>query len=86
MYVCVVYVLVWSGTLTELGQDFFLPVNQGHTDKAQGSMTPASGSIESVAIFNQYTVELETRSFTQLLGKVLFQTLHLRKQLMGLNE
>lgn len=86
MYVCVVYVSVWSGTLTELGQDFFLPVNQGHTDRAQGRMTPASGSIESVAIFNQYTVELETRSFTQLLGKVLCQTLHLRKQLMGLNE
>lgn len=52
----------WSGTLTELGQDFFLPVNQGHTDRAQGRMTPASGSIESVAIFNQYTVELETSS------------------------
>lgn len=23
-----------SATLTELGQDIFLPVNQGHTDKA----------------------------------------------------
>lgn len=52
----------WSATLTELGQDIFLPVNQGHTDKAQGRMTPVSGSIESVAIFKQYTVELEIRS------------------------
>lgn len=51
-----------SATLTELGQDIFLPVNQGHTDKAQGRMTPASGSFESVSIYNPHAVELEIRS------------------------
>ena len=50
---------LWAAALTELGQDAFLPVNQGHTDRAQGRMTPASGSFESVAIYNPYTVELE---------------------------
>lgn len=52
----------WSAALTEPGQDIFLPVNQGPTDKAQGRMTPGSGSFESVAIYNQYRVELEIGS------------------------
>lgn len=61
--VCCVYVYqFWSATLTELGPYIFLPLNQDLTDKAQGRMTLASGSFESVAIYNQYTVELEIRS------------------------